>query len=232
MNRLFAALALVVAISVPQIADADDARALFGRGVAAFGQGRFEEASELLDRAQIATSDPDTLAQIHRQRGIVFAARHLRTSSVRAFLRALYFAPTIALTKAQHDDDVERLFACAKTLAARNVTEAQIEDRYPGAFDAPTWTCPAAPEPPPPNAMRLTAPPPPPPPPPLTALAEPATPPGASEDEDGSILSSPWLWIAIGAVAVGAGTVTALTLSKDEELHGGTTDITLRVPNR
>ncbi|MEQ9496598.1 MAG: hypothetical protein RIT81_07060 [Deltaproteobacteria bacterium] len=229
MNRGFAALALVIAVA-PQVAIADDARALFGRGVAAFGQGRFEEASELLGRAQIATSDPDTLAQIHRQCGIVFAARHLRTASVRAFLRALYFAPTIALTKAQHDDDVQRLFACAQTLAARDVTEAQIEERYPGAFDAPTWTCPDAHEPPPPNAVRLAAPPPPPP--PLAALAEPATPPGAGEDEDGSILSSPWLWIAVGAVAVGAGTVTALTLSKDEELHGGTTDITLRVPNR
>ncbi len=225
MHRLAAPLLLTLtltALTNPAAAEPPKARALLGQAIAAFGQGRHEEASDLLSRAQIATSDPNELALVHRQRGIVFAAREMRLDAARAFLRALYFDSDLALPNTGHHHETERLFACAKALDERRVTEPELEARYRHDFVGSDWHCPDV-TPPPPVAAT-----------PAPAPSEPAittaAPHAASDEDDDSILSSPWLWVAVGAVAAGAAAVAVVSLSHEEELHGGTTDITLRVP--
>lgn len=203
---------------------ADDARSLLTQAIVAFGQNDLDTATELLARAESSTSEPDDLALILRQRGIVQEVRGERKDAVLSFMRALYFSETITLSEKEHGGQVGRLFDCAKALHREGIKTNAVTARWPKAFDEADWVCPVtlAPFADPPRDVSLNVPPPGAPDPALTATAEP---------EERSVLSSPWLWVAVGVVAAGAATIAIVSLNADEDPYGGTTGVTLQLPN-
>ncbi len=53
--------------------------------------------------------------------------------------------------------------------------------------------------------------------------------PRASDDEDDSVFSSPWLWLGVGVAALAAGgAITAVVVSQPGEAYNGSTGIVLR----
>lgn len=91
-----------------------DASAAFEESVALYGMGKLDEALAHLDLAAEATSDPQLLAKVHRQRAFIFEQRGDRGRAVAAFMDALRLDPKISVDPRQHDKDVVALFECAK----------------------------------------------------------------------------------------------------------------------
>lgn len=84
----------------------------------------------------------------------------------------------------------------------------------------------ATPVPPPPPPPEVAPPPPLPttaPPPPLSTTPPP---PEQTEDE-GGLLTSPWFWGIVGAVAIGGGIGLGVALSGTEDPYGGSTGVVL-----
>lgn len=227
-------VALAVVFSARPVA-AQDATAKLTDAIIAFGQGDLAVAKGFLDEAQRLTSEPDLLGKIHRQRGIIFEAEGARVDGLREFMHAVYYQPQLELSEREHGAQVTRLFECAKSLIARGIKEAAVQARYPGQFDATSWTCPtdepappataapAAPTAPPAAGTQLPR---------LTETAPPPvlqTPAPEEADEGGGVLSSPWFWIVTGVVvAAGATTAGVLLLGKDEpNSYAGTSGIRL-----
>ncbi len=196
-----------------------------------FGRGEIDEAKRLLDVAANGATEPEVLAIIARQRGIVFQVEGDRVLALREFLRALYFSPELELSAREHAGEVSRLFECARRLHERGVKGAAVAANYGEDLQRADWRCPGeeqkiatAPSPPPP---------PPPPPPPLeTVTVLPPAPVSApAVEEADTVWSSPWLWIAAG-VAVAGATATTIALANGGQSYGGSTGVTLRLPQK
>jgi hypothetical protein len=209
----------MISILLLSLLAAADPQAELTKGIVAFGRGDLGAARKHLDEAEAQTTDPGLLARIHRQRGIIDQVEGKRLASIVSFLRALYFDPKLELSEREHKGEVQQLFACARELNRAGVSERAVEVRFAKQFDAADWRCPVGEKPPP------VEPPPPPPPP----IAPPPPPPAASE-ESGSVWTSPWLWVAIGAVVVAGGATTAgILLAGGDDAYGGTTGVNIRL---
>jgi hypothetical protein len=187
---------------------AQDAQAELTQGIVAFGRGDLTAARKHLDGAEAQTTDPALLSRIHRQRGIIDQVEGHRLASVLSFMRALYFDPKVELSEREHKGEVQQLFSCARELEQAGLSEKAVEVRHARDFAAAEWKCPTAEKP-------QIAPPPP--------LHPPA------HEESSSIWSSPWLWVAVGAVVVAGGATTAGILLTREDPYGGTSGINLRL---
>ena len=212
-------------ISILCLALISDPQAELTKGIVAFGRGDLKAAKDHLDEAEAQTTDPPLLARIHRQRAIIDQVEGDRLAAVLSFMRALYFDPEVDLDEREHKGEIQELFKCARELNRAGLSEKAVEVRHAADFSKADWRCPAGQKPPPP---KVEPPPPPkvePPPPPPVA----PPPPPIEKEEGGSIWSSPWLWVAVGAVVVAGGATTAGILLTREDPYGGTTDVNIRL---
>lgn len=210
---------LILLLLFPSAAVAGEAESELTKAIVSFGRGDNVTARQHLDRAEKQTADPKLLARIHRQRGIIEEVEANRLEAVVSFLEALYFDPAVELDAREHRGEVQRLFACAKDLHQKGISERAVESRYADELSGSDWTCPTM-APPPPKA--------PPPGPPPPAIAPPPPPPEV--EEEGGLLSSPVFWIVTGAVVVvAAGTTTGVLLATSDRAYGGSTEVNLEL---
>src|SRR5687767_293520 len=176
-------------ISILCLALISDPQAELTKGIVAFGSGDLKAAKDHLEEAESQTTDPPLLARIHRQRGIIDQVEGERLGSVVSFMRALYFDPEVDLDEREHKGEVQKLFSCARELNRAGISEKAVEVRHAADFAKADWSCPAGQKPPSPPAIA----------PPFPPIAPPPL-PIDREEESGSIWTSPWLWVAVGAV--------------------------------
>jgi tetratricopeptide (TPR) repeat protein len=205
--RLPRCLVLVVAIVLAAARGAaaagektNEARRLYDEATAAFGVGSYSEAAEKYEASFKLHPEPALLynaAQAYRMAGNRQRALQLYRNFVR-----LYGSNPRAEDARKHAADLEKALA---------------EGDKGGPTPAPAAPEPAArtpaPAPAPLPASNLSAPPPAPEQP--TALVQPASPANAGDEDQPSLVSRPWFWIAVGAVVAGATVAILLGTRKD-----------------
>jgi hypothetical protein len=223
MTGALGALALVLVLATP---DGDaSARAKLTEGIVAFGRGDLASARLRLDEAEREARDPALLSRIHRQRGIIAHADGRRLDTIIAFMRGLYFDADLSLDAREHHGEVQRLFACARSMGRSGLSEREVHARHGEAFDPPDWSCPThAP------LAGSAGQPPPAPSPPANPFVGRAPPPVEPEPEtESSIWSSPWLWVVVGAAVAGGATAGVLVAGGGDVGYDGSTGVVLRL---
>lgn len=215
------AAGLVVGASGGARAERDDARKHYDRATAAFGLGRYADAAKEYEAAFALRPDPALLynsAQAYRLAGNKQRALELYRNYVR-----LYGGAPNAEDARKHvaDLDLQAAAEAAVPPAAENPVPAPTPGSPSTAAVGPVAPAPAVTAPAPVSAAVPAAPPmlavATPPPAPTTPGADLASGPGsAGATHEGSLLSRPWFWVAVGAVVVG-GVVGVLLLTRKTE---------------
>ena len=217
---------LAALLAVPSsFAHAQDTRTLITQAIVAFGQGKLQKALIALNGAEASTSDPATLAKIHRQRGIILEVQDQALEAMIEFRKALAHNPSVSLSAREHKGRVSALFQCAKNLDVAEMKADTIRTKFPDAVSGDKVNCPVdengdlIPETPSPSSASTT-------------LNETITASAPPPPEAKSWLSSPTFWIitsiAVAGSATAAGFYFAPPAGGD---YGGSTDTTIRLSN-
>jgi tetratricopeptide (TPR) repeat protein len=189
-SRRFAVLLGLAMLVAPAMAGAagrrEEAQRELEKGTAAFGLGNYSEAAEAYEKAFKLVPDAALLynaAQSHRLAGHKPRALELYKSYVRVYRRGANRAEAAThIENLTAQIEAEKQAAANKDLAPPPPSEPEVR---PASGGGPRLG-PAAPPPPPPD----------------TGISVKAPPPAEPEQASSS---RTWLWVAIGAAAVGAG---------------------------
>ncbi len=138
---LWAALLLVCAPSAARASD-EVAESVLGEAMLAYGQARYDQAMELLDRAEKETGDPKLLSRIIRQRGLIAFSTDKPDLALTYFFGALIQDSRIELRGASQSRNAVEIFQCARKLYESGATREQVGDVTRARNIQSGWTCP------------------------------------------------------------------------------------------